>query len=113
MFWKNVSRKVYREGTSVPFESCWLLHTDVPTLLLTPLAPTMRIQSIQQGLIIAVVLSSIWGFYTTRNRNLHQLRAVGASRNEEDLVVVSNAGDLYIYVSIAYFKYDILHQHTL
>ena len=77
----------------------------------------MRIRSIQQGLIIAVVLNTIWALYTT-NRNWHQLRAGAApvaksSRNEEDLVVVSNAGDLYIYVSIAYFKYDILYQHTL
>jgi len=96
----------------------------------------MRITT-QQGLIIAIVLSSIWGLYI-RNRNLHQLPArsstapplAKSSRNEEDLAIVSNAGDaaapvakssrneedlaivsnagggdLYIYVSIAYFKY--------
>ena len=97
----------------------------------------MRFQT-TQGLIIAIVLSSIWGLYI-RNRNLHQqLRArsstappvakssrneedfavvsnagdaaapvAKSSRNEEDLAIVSNAGggDLYIYVSIAYFKY--------
>jgi len=50
---------------------------------------------------------SIWGLYIT-NRNLNQLRAAApdakSSSNEEDLAAVSNAGDLYMYVSIAYFK---------
>jgi len=39
---------------------------------------------------------------------LNQLRAAApdakSSSNEEDLAAVSNAGDLYMYVSIAYFK---------
>ena len=77
-----------------------LLHVQNAKRAMCPIRPTV------QGLIIAIVLSGIWGLYIT-NSNL-QLRAQFAksSRNEEDLAI-SNANDdgvLYIYVSIAYLK---------
>ena len=71
-----------------------------------------QIRPTAQRLIIAIVLSSIWGLYTNNKYlQLHHVPHVPAqfaksSRKEEDLAV-SNANDdgvLYIYVSIAYFK---------